>query len=106
MVIETANSLVETIRDLGLLDPVQTDTLVNDVGGRYATPRDLCRHLIQIEWLTAFQVNQLLKGRGQQLVVGPYALLERIGAGGMSEVFKARHRKLQRINAVKVISRQ
>ncbi|RLS58667.1 MAG: hypothetical protein DWH91_01980 [Planctomycetota bacterium] len=38
--------------------------------------------------------------------LGPYALLEKLGQGGMGTVFKARHRKLDRIEAVKILLRQ
>src|SRR5437879_5129841 len=101
MAIETANSLVEAIRDLDLFEPARLERLCRDLAERFAQPRDLGRELIQTEWLTAFQVNQLLLGKGQQLLLGPYLLLERVGSGGMGEVFKARHRKLDRIAALK-----
>src|SRR5262245_12784826 len=39
------------------------------------------------------------------LTVGPYVLLERLGQGGMGTVFKARHTRLRRLAAVKVLSR-
>jgi Tol biopolymer transport system component/predicted Ser/Thr protein kinase len=42
--------------------------------------------------------------RGQRL--GPYEVLERIGAGGMGEVWKARDTRLDRIVAVKVSNEQ
>jgi serine/threonine protein kinase len=106
MAIETANSLVESIRALGLFEPARMERLSQDLAERFAQPRDLGRELLQLEWLTAFQVNQLLQGKGQQLLLGPYVLLQRLGAGGMGEVFKARHVRLQRIAALKVIGRQ
>jgi serine/threonine protein kinase/WD40 repeat protein len=65
--------------------------------------RALARELIDRDWLTPFQANQLLQGRGKELLLGPYLLLERIGTGGMGEVFKARHRIMDRIVALKVV---
>src|SRR5207302_516711 len=59
--------------------------------------------LLQRGWLTAYQINQLFAGKGAILVLGQYVLLERIGAGGMGQVFKARHLRLERTVAVKVI---
>jgi tRNA A-37 threonylcarbamoyl transferase component Bud32 len=38
-----------------------------------------------------------------QVIAGTYALLERIGKGGMGVVYKARHEKLDRIVAIKMI---
>lgn len=38
--------------------------------------------------------------------LGPYVLLEKLGQGGMGTVFKARHRKLDRIEAVKILLKQ
>src|SRR5262249_33547527 len=57
-------------------------------------------------WLTPYQANQLLPGRGQELVLGSYILLERLGEGGMGQVFKARHRNLGRTVAVKLIRKE
>src|SRR5262249_43345592 len=35
--------------------------------------------------------------------IGPYILLERLGEGGAGQVYKARHQRMDRIAAVKVI---
>src|SRR5436190_11926203 len=53
--------------------------------------------------MTPYQLNQVHRGRGDRLAVGPYLLLGRLGRGGMGEVFKARHRKLGRLAALKLI---
>jgi serine/threonine protein kinase len=102
MVIETANQLAEELRELGLLDAATSDEM-NRLARQDPSPRELARHLLQRDCLTAYQVNQLLQGKGKALLIGPYVLLERIGAGGMGEVYKARHRRLHRLSAIKVI---
>src|SRR5262245_29977041 len=105
MVIDTANRLVDAIRVLGLVTPAQLDE-VPRLAEETTGPRDLARLMIQRGWLTAFQANFLLRGRGMELPIGPYLLLERLGCGAMGEVFKARHRPLQRLAAIKLVSRQ
>ncbi len=54
-------------------------------------------------YLTTFQANKLGQGRGQDLVVGPYRLLDPLGEGGMGQVFKARHVTMDRMVALKMI---
>ncbi|MDP7206530.1 MAG: serine/threonine-protein kinase, partial [Pirellulaceae bacterium] len=39
-------------------------------------------------------------------VIGDYALLGRIGAGGMGRVFKAQHRRMDRLVALKILSKK
>lgn len=60
--------------------------------------------LIKQGKLTEFQARQVLGGRGAALVMGEYVILSEIGAGGMGRVYKARHRRMDRIVALKVMS--
>ncbi|MGC3971573.1 MAG: serine/threonine-protein kinase [Pirellulales bacterium] len=46
----------------------------------------------------------MLAGRGASLVMGDYVILAEIGAGGMGQVYKAKHRRMERIVALKVMS--
>ena len=61
---------------------------------------------MQRGWLTAFQINYLFQGKGNELTLGPYVLLERLGEGGMGQVFKARHLLMRRLVAVKLIRKE
>jgi serine/threonine protein kinase/WD40 repeat protein len=64
---------------------------------------ELCAELVRRRWLTHFQAEQLLSGHARELVIGQYVLLERLGQGGMGTVYKARHRVLKAVRAVKII---
>ncbi len=53
--------------------------------------------------LTPFQAERVRDGRAEELVMGNYLLLSNIGEGGMGTVYKALHRKMRRVLALKVM---
>ncbi|MGE3805666.1 MAG: serine/threonine protein kinase, partial [Gemmataceae bacterium] len=102
--IQTSSLLVGELQKLELLSPEQLNTLqANGFTARHADGRGAARELLQRGWLTPFQVNQLLQGRGTELIQGSYLLLERLGDGGAGQVFKARHLHMQRVIALKIL---
>ena len=92
--------LMDALAEYPLLTAAQLEQMNGEI---YSEPRALGRALLQRGWLTPYQLNQLFRGRGRDLVLGPYVLLERLGEGGVGQVFKAHHQKLDRVVAVKVI---
>src|SRR5581483_8026554 len=66
-------------------------------------PQALGRELLQRGWLTPYQANLLLQGRGSDLVLGSYVLLERLGEGAAGQIFKARHQGMNRLAALKLL---
>lgn len=93
--------LLATLRRTALLPT----TTLDDVAGRADCLGDdakpLIRHLFQAGLLTRYQLAQAALGRDDDLVVGPYLLLDRIAEGGAGQVFRARHRVMNRIVALK-----
>jgi serine/threonine-protein kinase len=99
-------TLTASLRDSPLLTHAQQAELVRDLQPRFPDSKLLARQLLERGWLTTFQVNQLFLGRGADLVLGPYVLLERLGEGGTGQLFKARHQHMNRVVAVKLIRKE
>ena len=56
--------------------------------------------------LTAYQAKAIYQGKGKNLVLGNYRILDKLGEGGMGMVLKAEHRRMERLVALKVLSPQ
>jgi serine/threonine protein kinase len=107
--VQTQVTLAELLAFLSradLLTAQQKEELSRSLAGRFSDVRALAAELLRRGWLTAYQVNQLLQGHGQDLLLEPYVLLERLGEGGAGQVFKARHQRLNRIVALKLIRKE
>jgi serine/threonine protein kinase len=103
MAIDTVSGFVQALQTSRILSTRKVTELTDRLQSKYAEPRALARDLLKRDWLTAYQVNQIFLGRAAELVHGSYILLERLGEGGMGQVYKARHRKLRRVAALKII---
>jgi eukaryotic-like serine/threonine-protein kinase len=66
--------------------------------------RVVARVLVELGLLTKFQAERLLIGRTQGFLLGQYRILDQLGRGGMGRVFKAEHRAMNRIVALKVLA--
>ncbi|MHB8974914.1 MAG: protein kinase domain-containing protein [Pirellulaceae bacterium] len=64
--------------------------------------RDLAAALVSQGKLTHYQAIVLLEGRKEPLVLDRYIILEKLDAGGMGQVFKALHRPMERVVALKM----
>jgi eukaryotic-like serine/threonine-protein kinase len=99
-------TLLELLRESDLLESAQLAELAKLPEASDPDPRVLAKVVLQRGLLTRFQVNQIASGRGKELRVGQYTLLDKLGEGGMGMVFKAQHRRMSRIVALKVIKKE
>ncbi len=105
MAIDSVDALLAALEETPLLSPEHLEACRRDRAS-FADPKALARHLLQRDLLTPFQVNNLVQGKGRELVIGRYILMERLGQGGMGQVFKAWDNTMSRIVALKVIRKE
>lgn len=69
-----------------------------------ATAEQLARELVRQGKLTPYQAQQTYARQAKSLSLGNYIILDKLGQGGMGLVFKARHRRINRVVALKVLA--
>jgi formylglycine-generating enzyme required for sulfatase activity/serine/threonine protein kinase len=89
----------------GLFTAAEVESFRRDLSeaARFADADAVATQLVEMGKLTPFQSRQLLSGVGTPLVLGDYVLLDKLGSGGMGQVFKAQHRHMKRLVAVKLM---
>lgn len=101
----TLEQFVKQLTDSGLMSAAELEeipaALPADRKPRDA--QDLARELVRRKKLTKFQAEAVYQARSKSLVLGNYVILDKIGAGGMGQVFKAQHRRMKRVVALKVL---
>ncbi len=99
----SAEAFLANVRESGLLSDDQlaeaTPKLpISDRG------RVVARALVDLGLLTKFQAERILIGRTVGFQLGQYRILDQLGRGGMGRVFKAQHRTMNRVVALKVLA--
>lgn len=108
----TREEFLEALSRCGILSPDELQALAGgaptdaSVATDDRDAGDLALHLVRAGKLTAFQAAALCQGRGGRLLLGEYLLIDKIGAGGMGQVFKAIHRRMGRTAAVKLLPKK
>ncbi len=87
----------------GLLTDEDVSTVCAAVPAAKESAEVLARELVRRQKLTRFQAQAAWNGKASGLVLGNYAILDKLGAGGMGQVYKAEHRRMKRLVALKVL---
>ncbi len=98
--------LLKNLTESDLLSDKEIRSIHESIGSRpdVKSAESFARELVRQDHLTKLQAAAVLKGKTKNLVFGEYVVLEKVGSGGMGQVFKARHRPTGKLVAVKVLS--
>ncbi len=99
----TTAEILDALHQYHIMEPRQLEELARQLPPHEVDPRVVAQKLVAHGTLTPYQANRLLQGKGSELLLGSYVVLERLGEGGMGAVFKARNWKLGQIVALKLM---
>jgi serine/threonine protein kinase len=100
----TVEDLLKLIRQSGVIDGTALARFLEHRSFEQpAKARDVADEMVRKGVLTNFQAEQLLQGKWRGFTIGRYKYLERIGIGGMGQVFLCEHLHTRRRVAIKVL---
>ena len=102
----SVEELFQLIRKSGMIEDQKLTGYVQrrqSGRGMAADPREAAEDMVRDGLITNFQAEQFLLGKWRGFTIGKYKLLERIGVGGMGQVFLCEHLFMKRRVAIKVL---
>jgi serine/threonine-protein kinase len=100
------SDLLQVLHLSGILQDSQIDQIRSRVlsGELPFDAHSLARRLVREQVLTEYQAARLLKNKPHGLAFGKYVILDKLGAGAMGRVYKAKHLLMGRNVALKIIA--
>jgi eukaryotic-like serine/threonine-protein kinase len=102
----SVEELLQLMRKSGMVDEQKLSTYLQRrqvARGLPTDPREFADELVRDGVVTYFQAEQFLLGKWRGFTIGKYKLLERVGVGGMGQVFLCEHMFMRKRVAVKVL---
>ncbi|MDP6546301.1 MAG: serine/threonine-protein kinase [Phycisphaerae bacterium] len=101
----TLKKFIDELSASFLLDEEQSARSLRQFGmdAESGDAETFAARLVEHDEITQFQASAALQKRASALVIGDYHVLDVIGAGGMGQVYKARHRIMKRLVAIKIM---
>jgi eukaryotic-like serine/threonine-protein kinase len=98
--------LLRDLDSLGIVDARLVLRSLSDAGKQLSEtpPGEVISLLGEQQLLTRWQIDRLGEDEPEALVLGDYVLLDPLGKGGMGIVYRARHRRMDRLVALKTLT--
>jgi molecular chaperone DnaK len=101
----TVEQFTEGLKISGLMTEKEVHALLVSLPPDMTPPsvENLAAELVRRGKLTKYQAGRIASGRPHGLVLGKYVIQDKIGEGGMGEVFIAEHLRMKRPVVVKIL---
>lgn len=103
----TASEFVDLVLKSGVVEENRVRDYLKQLAesstGIPADPARLAGLMVHDGLLTYFQAEQILQGKYKRFTIGKYKVLEKLGSGGMGQVFLCEHMLMRRRVAIKVL---
>lgn len=103
----TNDEFIDLVRKSGVADEAKLNAYVEKLKDSSQPvppqPAKFAVWLVRDGLLTYFQAEQILQGKYKRFTIGKYKVLEKLGVGGMGQVFLCEHKMMRRRVAVKVL---
>ncbi|MGA2617884.1 MAG: SUMF1/EgtB/PvdO family nonheme iron enzyme [Thermoguttaceae bacterium] len=102
----TVEQFIERLSQSGLMSAAEISAFQDSLppDQRPADVKALVAALYRAGKLTKYQAQAVYDGKTKGLAFGEYMVLDKLGEGGMGVVFKAKHRRMDRLVAIKILS--
>ena len=101
----TLDEFIQSITSSGLMDSEEIESFLDTLPmeHRPRSAEDLAKEMHRQGKLTTFQAHAIYQKKTRGLVVGNYVVLDKLGRGGMGAVYKAQHKRMKRVVALKML---
>src|SRR5580765_8576790 len=99
------DEFVQSLTDTGILPAEEVTSLVSSLpqDRKGINVEKIARELVRQQKLTRFQASVIFRRQSRGLRIGEYIVLDKIGSGGVGQVFKAEDRRTGRLVALKLL---